>query len=72
MELGSVDQAKDLVKFHVNYPPTVNGEQIQFSISNTFSFLQVQVNQFSTSHSRNTTSSIVVVVPTIIRSHGNR
>ncbi|KAE8286397.1 hypothetical protein D5F01_LYC16086 [Larimichthys crocea] len=40
VELGSVDQAKDLVKFHVNYPPTVNGEQIQFSISNTFSFLQ--------------------------------
>ncbi|XP_071362757.1 matrin 3-like 1.1 isoform X2 [Trachinotus anak] len=40
VELGSVDQAKDLVKFHVNYPPTVNGEQIEFSISNTFNFLQ--------------------------------
>ncbi|XP_040903922.1 uncharacterized protein LOC121188309 isoform X4 [Toxotes jaculatrix] len=40
VELGSVDQAKDLVKFHVNYPPTVNGEQMEFSISSTFSFLQ--------------------------------
>ncbi|GLD70547.1 matrin-3-like protein [Lates japonicus] len=40
VELGSVDQAKDLVKFHVNYPPTVNGEQIEFSISSTFNFLQ--------------------------------
>ena len=42
MELGSVDQAKDLVKFHVNYPPTVNGEQMEFSISTTFNFLQVE------------------------------
>lgn len=41
MELGSADQAKDLVKFHINYPPTVNGEQIEFSFSNTFNFLQV-------------------------------
>ncbi|XP_039976052.1 matrin 3-like 1.1 isoform X2 [Xiphias gladius] len=40
VELGSVDQAKDLVKFHVNYPPTVNGEQMEFRISNTFNFLQ--------------------------------
>uniref|UniRef100_A0A8C4GM44 RRM domain-containing protein n=1 Tax=Dicentrarchus labrax TaxID=13489 RepID=A0A8C4GM44_DICLA len=40
VELGSIDQAKDLVKFHVNYPPTVNGEQIEFRLSNTFSFLQ--------------------------------
>ncbi|XP_053179683.1 matrin 3-like 1.1 [Scomber japonicus] len=40
VELGSVDQAKDLVKFHNNYPPTVNGEQMEFSISNTFNFLQ--------------------------------
>ncbi|XP_070819309.1 enolase-phosphatase E1-like [Chaetodon trifascialis] len=40
VELGSVDQAKDLVKFHTNYPPTVNGEQMEFSISKTFSFLQ--------------------------------
>ncbi|XP_051810738.1 LOW QUALITY PROTEIN: matrin-3-like [Acanthochromis polyacanthus] len=48
LELGTVDQAKDLVKFHVNYPPTVNGENIEFSISNTFSFLQSsQVVSFS-------------------------
>ncbi|XP_035016999.2 matrin 3-like 1.1 isoform X2 [Hippoglossus stenolepis] len=40
VELGSVDQAKDLVKFHINCPPTVNGEQMEFSISSTFSFLQ--------------------------------
>ncbi|CAI5653142.1 unnamed protein product [Oreochromis niloticus] len=40
VEMGSVDQAKDLVKFHSNYPPTVNGEQIEFSISNAFNFLQ--------------------------------
>ncbi|XP_070769357.1 matrin 3-like 1.1 [Enoplosus armatus] len=40
VELGSIDQAKDLVKFHVNYPPTVNGEQMEFRISNTFTFLQ--------------------------------
>ncbi|XP_026185433.1 titin-like isoform X2 [Mastacembelus armatus] len=40
VELGSTDQAKDLVKFHVNYPPTVNGENIEFSISNTFNFLK--------------------------------
>ncbi|XP_076595792.1 uncharacterized protein LOC143326154 [Chaetodon auriga] len=40
VELGSVDQAKDMVKFHTNYPPTVNGEQMEFSISKTFSFLQ--------------------------------
>uniref|UniRef100_A0A3Q1IX49 RRM domain-containing protein n=1 Tax=Anabas testudineus TaxID=64144 RepID=A0A3Q1IX49_ANATE len=40
VELGSADQAKDLVKFHINYPPTVNGEQIEFSFSNTFNFLQ--------------------------------
>lgn len=40
VEMGSVDQAKDLVKFHSNYPPTVNGEQIEFSVSNAFNFLQ--------------------------------
>ncbi|XP_030595072.1 matrin 3-like 1.1 isoform X2 [Archocentrus centrarchus] len=40
VEMGSVDQAKDLVKFHSNYPPTVNGEQIEFSISDAFNFLQ--------------------------------
>ncbi|XP_049442336.1 matrin 3-like 1.1 isoform X2 [Epinephelus fuscoguttatus] len=40
VELGSIDQAKDLVKFHTNYPPTVNGEQMEFRISKTFNFLQ--------------------------------
>ncbi|KAM7389288.1 hypothetical protein PAMP_023274 [Pampus punctatissimus] len=43
VELASIDQARDLVKFHNNYPPTVNGEQMEFSISNTFNFLQVFV-----------------------------
>ncbi|XP_029962329.1 matrin 3-like 1.1 isoform X2 [Salarias fasciatus] len=48
VELGSDDQAKDLVKFHVNYPPTVNGSQIEFSISSTFNFLQsAQVVSFT-------------------------
>ncbi|XP_026040183.1 matrin-3-like isoform X2 [Astatotilapia calliptera] len=40
VEMGSVDQAKDLVKFHSNYPPTVNGEQLVFSVSSAFNFLQ--------------------------------
>ncbi|XP_028316330.1 matrin 3-like 1.1 isoform X2 [Gouania willdenowi] len=40
VELSTVDQARDLVKFHVNFPPTVNGKQMDFSISHTFSFLQ--------------------------------
>ncbi|XP_042349521.1 neurofilament medium polypeptide-like [Plectropomus leopardus] len=40
VELGSIDQARDLVKFHANYPPTVNGEQMEFRISKTFNFLQ--------------------------------
>lgn len=43
MELGSVDQARDLVKFHQNQPPTFNGEQMEFSMSHTFSFLQVRL-----------------------------
>lgn len=54
VELGSVDQAKDLVKFHVNYPPTVNGEQIEFSISSTFNFLQVETQHRNTSDPRQT------------------
>lgn len=41
VELGSVDQAKDLVKFHKNFPALVNGEKMEMSISNTFTFLQV-------------------------------
>lgn len=46
MEMGSVDQAKDLVKFHSNYPPTVNGEQLVFSVSSAFNFLQVEEKHF--------------------------
>lgn len=44
--MGSVDQAKDLVKFHSNYPPTVNGEQLVFSVSSAFNFLQVEEKHF--------------------------
>ncbi|XP_076021882.1 matrin 3-like 1.1 [Genypterus blacodes] len=40
MELGSSDQAKDLVKFHINQPACVNGHMIDFSISATLNFLQ--------------------------------
>ncbi|XP_041653402.1 zinc finger protein 638-like isoform X2 [Cheilinus undulatus] len=40
VELGSMDQARDMVKFHENYPLTVNGEQMEFRLSNTFNFLQ--------------------------------
>ncbi|KAM4555212.1 uncharacterized protein PAE49_014340 isoform 3-T3 [Odontesthes bonariensis] len=40
VELDSVDQAKDLVKYHSNNPPTVNGEKIEFSMSTAFLFLQ--------------------------------
>jgi len=42
VELGSIDQAKDLVKYYKNSPLTVNGEQMEFTISNTFNFLQVR------------------------------
>lgn len=41
VELGSVDQAKDLVKLYKNQPITVNGQQVEFKMSHTFSFLQV-------------------------------
>lgn len=44
MELGSVDQANDLVKLYSNCPPAVNGEPMDFSISTTFSFLQVDLH----------------------------
>lgn len=43
VELGSVDQAKDLVKLYRNQPVTVNGQQVEFKMSHTFSFLQVSV-----------------------------
>ncbi|XP_072251218.1 matrin 3-like 1.1 isoform X3 [Leuresthes tenuis] len=40
MELDSVEQAKDLVKYHSNHPTTVKGEKMEFSISTAFIFLQ--------------------------------
>ncbi|KAJ4920052.1 hypothetical protein JOQ06_005182 [Pogonophryne albipinna] len=40
VELGSPDQARDLVKYHENFPLTLNGAAIEFTLSNTFSFLQ--------------------------------
>lgn len=43
VELGSVDQAKDLVKLYENQPVTVNGQQVEFKMSHTFSFLQVSL-----------------------------
>lgn len=44
MELGSVDQAKDLVKFYQNQPLSINGHQVDFQMSHTFSFLQVRLH----------------------------
>lgn len=41
MELGTADQAKDLVKYYKNLDPAENKRQLELSISNTFSFLQV-------------------------------
>lgn len=43
VELGSVEQAKDLVKLYENQPVTVNGQQVEFKMSHTFSFLQVSL-----------------------------
>ncbi|XP_037531110.1 matrin-3 isoform X2 [Nematolebias whitei] len=40
VELGTADQAKDLVKFYSNMDPAENKYQLELSISNTFSFLQ--------------------------------
>ncbi|XP_071390555.1 matrin 3-like 1.1, partial [Centroberyx affinis] len=40
VELGSSDQAKDLVKYYTSSPSSVQGENITFYISNTFNFLQ--------------------------------
>lgn len=41
MELGSAQQAQDLVRFHQEEPPTVQGQQMEFRVSHTFSFPQV-------------------------------
>ncbi|XP_075872666.1 uncharacterized protein LOC142882069 isoform X4 [Nelusetta ayraudi] len=40
MELGSAQQAQDLVRFHQEEPPTVQGQQMEFRVSHTFSFPQ--------------------------------
>ncbi|XP_054648065.1 matrin-3-like isoform X2 [Dunckerocampus dactyliophorus] len=40
LEMGSADQAKELVKSHSQSPPNVNGQQIGFSISNSFNFVK--------------------------------
>lgn len=41
MELGSAQQAQDLVQFHQKKPHTIQDQQMEFSVSNTFSFPQV-------------------------------
>lgn len=38
-----MEQAKDLVKLYENQPVTVNGQQVEFKMSHTFSFLQVSL-----------------------------
>lgn len=43
MELGSIEEAQELVQFHKKHLPTVNGEQIEISISHTFNFVQVDI-----------------------------
>lgn len=43
MELGSVEEAQELVQFHKKHLPTVNGEQIEISMSHTFNFVQVDI-----------------------------
>lgn len=43
MELGSAQQAHDLVQFHQEEPPTVQGQPMEFRVSHTFSFPQVRV-----------------------------
>lgn len=42
MELGSAQQAQDLVRYYQNEPHTVQGQQMEFTVSNTFSFPQVE------------------------------
>uniref|UniRef100_A0A096M938 Matrin-3-like n=1 Tax=Poecilia formosa TaxID=48698 RepID=A0A096M938_POEFO len=42
VEMGSSDQAKDLVKFYSSSDPEARKVKVEFNISNAFSFLQVQ------------------------------
>lgn len=41
MELGSAQQAQDLVRFHQKEPLSVQEQQMEFTVSHTFSFPQV-------------------------------
>ncbi|XP_036799319.1 matrin 3-like 1.1 isoform X3 [Oncorhynchus mykiss] len=40
VEMGSTDQAADIVKYYLSNPVTVKGGQVTFSVSSTFNFLQ--------------------------------
>ncbi|XP_010902965.4 matrin 3-like 1.1 isoform X2 [Esox lucius] len=40
VEMGSSDQAEDLVKYYLGNPAMVKGGQVTFSVSSTFNFLQ--------------------------------
>ncbi|XP_042159376.1 matrin 3-like 1.1 isoform X2 [Oncorhynchus tshawytscha] len=40
VELGSTDQAADIVTYYLSNPVTVKGGQVTFSVSSTFNFLQ--------------------------------
>lgn len=41
VELGSTDQAADIVTYYLSNPVMVKGGQVTFSVSSTFNFLQV-------------------------------
>ncbi|KAJ8015077.1 hypothetical protein DPEC_G00022380 [Dallia pectoralis] len=40
VEMGSTNQAEDLVKYYLDNPALVKGGQVTFSVSSTFNFLQ--------------------------------
>ncbi|XP_045062364.1 matrin 3-like 1.1 [Coregonus clupeaformis] len=40
VEMGSTDQAEDVVKYYLSNPVMVKGGQVTFSVSSTFNFLQ--------------------------------
>lgn len=41
VEMGSTDQATDIVTYYLSNPVMVKGGQATFSVSSTFNFLQV-------------------------------
>ena len=41
VEMGSTDQAADIVTYYLSNPVMVKGGQVTFSVSSTFNFLQV-------------------------------